>query len=190
MATGRFAGEGFDDSRLDTLFLALPVSWRGTLTQYAGRLHRHLPKRPTCGSTTTSTPVFRCWKGCSENGYVGTARWATRLPRGTRLQRRDEHRRQGVRGTSRPAHAVPVAWTRSRIPGRRPRHRARGMSCSLCAPSPSRGLGHPPAVGEHDGVRELVPQVPLLGHLERLPGQGLHDAESLGGSADTRFASP
>jgi len=40
IATGRCIGEGFDDSRLDTLFLAMPVSWRGTLQQYAGRLHR------------------------------------------------------------------------------------------------------------------------------------------------------
>ena len=40
IATGRYIGEGFDDDRLDTLFLALPISWRGTLTQYAGRLHR------------------------------------------------------------------------------------------------------------------------------------------------------
>ncbi len=40
VATGRYLGEGFDDARLDTLFLALPVSWRGTLAQYAGRLHR------------------------------------------------------------------------------------------------------------------------------------------------------
>ncbi len=40
LATGRFIGEGFDDARLDTLFLTLPVSWRGTITQYAGRLHR------------------------------------------------------------------------------------------------------------------------------------------------------
>jgi superfamily II DNA or RNA helicase len=40
IATGRYLGEGFDDERLDTLFLALPISWRGTLTQYAGRLHR------------------------------------------------------------------------------------------------------------------------------------------------------
>ena len=40
LATGRYVGEGFDDSRLDTLFLTLPVSWRGTLVQYVGRLHR------------------------------------------------------------------------------------------------------------------------------------------------------
>ena len=40
LATGRYLGEGFDDERLDTLFLTLPISWRGTLNQYAGRLHR------------------------------------------------------------------------------------------------------------------------------------------------------
>ena len=40
IATGRYIGEGFDDARLDTLFLAMPVSWKGTLAQYAGRLHR------------------------------------------------------------------------------------------------------------------------------------------------------
>ena len=43
IATGRYIGEGFDDSRLDTLFLAMPVSWKGTLVQYAGRLHRLHP---------------------------------------------------------------------------------------------------------------------------------------------------
>lgn len=40
ISTGRYIGEGFDDARLDTLFLVMPISWRGTLEQYVGRLHR------------------------------------------------------------------------------------------------------------------------------------------------------
>jgi hypothetical protein len=40
IATGSYIGEGLDDGRLDTLFLAMPISWKGTLQQHVGRRHR------------------------------------------------------------------------------------------------------------------------------------------------------
>ena len=45
LATGRFIGEGFDDPRLDVLLLAMPIAWKGTVVQYAGRLHRPHPEK-------------------------------------------------------------------------------------------------------------------------------------------------
>jgi superfamily II DNA or RNA helicase len=45
LATGRYVGEGLDDARLDTLFLALPIAWKGTVVQYAGRLSRLHPQK-------------------------------------------------------------------------------------------------------------------------------------------------
>ena len=43
LATGRYIGEGFDDPHLDVLLLAMPIAWKGTVVQYAGRLHRAHP---------------------------------------------------------------------------------------------------------------------------------------------------
>jgi superfamily II DNA or RNA helicase len=45
LATGRYIGEGFDDARLDTLLLAMPISWKGTLARCTGRLHRLHPRK-------------------------------------------------------------------------------------------------------------------------------------------------
>jgi superfamily II DNA or RNA helicase len=57
VATGRYLGEGFDDARLDTLFLTMPISWRGILAQYAGRLHRlHAAKRDVVRLATARVP--------------------------------------------------------------------------------------------------------------------------------------
>ncbi len=62
VATGRYIGEGFDDPRLDTLLLTMPIAWKGTVVQYAGRLHRSHPgKRDACiyDYVDAEVPVLR-----------------------------------------------------------------------------------------------------------------------------------
>ncbi|MCC6887499.1 MAG: DEAD/DEAH box helicase [Hyphomicrobiales bacterium] len=72
VATGRYLGEGFDDARLDTLFLTMPISWRGTLAQYAGRLHRlHAAKREVViyDYVDAAEPLLAKMAGKREAGY-------------------------------------------------------------------------------------------------------------------------
>ena len=72
IATGRYLGEGFDDARLDTLFLTMPISWRGTLAQYAGRLHRlHEAKRDVIifDYVDANEPMLAKIAGKREAGY-------------------------------------------------------------------------------------------------------------------------
>jgi superfamily II DNA or RNA helicase len=67
-----FWGEGFDDSRLDTLFLVMPVSWKGTLAQYVGRLHRdHDGKREVIvyDYVDRAVPVLAPTAGRRKTGY-------------------------------------------------------------------------------------------------------------------------
>ncbi len=74
VATGRYVGEGFDDARLDTLFLAMPISWRGTLAQYVGRLHRlHGGKREVrvYDYVDNAVPVLRRMSAKRVRGYEG-----------------------------------------------------------------------------------------------------------------------
>lgn len=73
LATGRLIGEGFDHPPLDTLVLAMPISWKGTLQQYAGRLHReHADKtdvRIYDYAETDQPQLARMWNK-RQNGYV------------------------------------------------------------------------------------------------------------------------
>ena len=72
LATGRYLGEGFDDPRLDTLFLTMPISWKGTLTQYVGRLHRvHHSKKEVIvyDYVDTAVPVLVRMAAKRQAGY-------------------------------------------------------------------------------------------------------------------------
>jgi superfamily II DNA or RNA helicase len=72
LATGRYLGEGFDDARLDTLFLTMPISWKGTLAQYVGRLHReHQGKKEVLvyDYTDSAVPVLARMAARRGTGY-------------------------------------------------------------------------------------------------------------------------
>lgn len=72
LTTGKLVGESFDHPPLDTLILAMPVSWKGTLQQYAGRLHRdHASKtnvRIIDFVDTGHPTLLRMW-GKRQQGY-------------------------------------------------------------------------------------------------------------------------
>ncbi|MFM9888133.1 MAG: hypothetical protein ACKVQT_34345 [Burkholderiales bacterium] len=72
LATGRLIGEGFDHAPLDTLVLAMPIAWKGTLQQYAGRLHREHANKSDVRIydyiDTGHPALLRMWKK-RERGY-------------------------------------------------------------------------------------------------------------------------
>ena len=83
LATGRYLGEGFDDPRLDTLFIAMPIAWKGTLAQYVGRLHRdHDGKSEVVvyDYADVSVPVLARMAAKRRTGYraLGYVAWSDR----------------------------------------------------------------------------------------------------------------
>ena len=71
-ATGRYVGEGFDFPRLDTLFLALPIAWKGKVAQYAGRLHRSYPGKTEGQIYDYADIHIPVLERMYQNGYIHT----------------------------------------------------------------------------------------------------------------------
>lgn len=72
VATGKYIGEGFDLPRLDTLFLAMPIAWKGLLTQYAGRIHRESESKESVtifDYVDSSVPMLERMFRKREKGY-------------------------------------------------------------------------------------------------------------------------
>jgi superfamily II DNA or RNA helicase len=78
LSTGKLIGEGFDHPLLDTLVLAMPISWKGTLQQYAGRLHHaHADKTPVRSIDFVNAghpSLLRIWNR-RKHGYHAVGYW-------------------------------------------------------------------------------------------------------------------
>ena len=88
LATGRYIGEGFDDARLDTLFLALPISWHGTLQHYAGLCNNTSAVCIVSMTISAKSLFLTMWTApsrysvrCMKSACVATKRWDTRFRR-------------------------------------------------------------------------------------------------------------
>jgi superfamily II DNA or RNA helicase len=77
LATGKLVGEGFDHPPLDTLVLAMPVSWKGTLQQYAGRLHRQHASKTGVRIVDFVDTGHPALLACGTSADAGIWRWGT-----------------------------------------------------------------------------------------------------------------
>lgn len=135
LATGKLVGEGFDHPPLDTLVLAMPVSWKGTLQQYAGRLHReHATKTDVriIDFVDTGHPaLLRMWdkrpRGYRAMGYrvgtvIGTAANVNDLTQGHGLLHGQESvvfADAGYQGAAKREEATGMPWQVAMRPGKR-----------------------------------------------------------------------
>ncbi len=128
LATGKLVGEGFDHPPLDTLVLAMPISWKGTLQQYAGRLHReHATKTDVRIIDIVDTgprPSTRCRRNAGES-RSGSRRGRARAPGRPAAQGRHRRQRSGAAGCRAAARRARHGRRRHPAPNRRFRLRGR-----------------------------------------------------------------